>query len=380
MLAAVALIASLASEVLALVNGKPITRAQLESVLSERERQAYHEAVADLQEDEHAAVRDFLGRQAVERATGDGRVARDSVYARTMASDFDSFDPNLRNRIQQQRERIYSLERSALDQLIDQRLFEAAAKSRGLTADELTRTLAGRTAPVTKADVEFIKAYEQSKQSVSVSAPPGEGRLQAAIREARLAGLRTAFLDSVRQQSQVGSRLAPPRVTVSTAGAAVVGPPSAPVRIVVFTDFECPYCREAEYTLKTLREQYGDRLSIYYMNYPLPNHLYAQPAAVAATCAEAQGKYMAYHDYLFAHQEELKTADYAAWAEKAGLDRKAFEAYQASGEPKRRVEQHIREGVAAGVSSTPTFLVNGRLVTDADGLMRAVTEEAAAHR
>jgi protein-disulfide isomerase len=104
------------------------------------------------------------------------------------------------------------------------------------------------------------------------------------------------------------------------------------------------------------------------------------PSAIASVCAEAQGKYMALHDYLFAHQEELKTADYAAWAEKAGLDRKAFEAYRATGAAQKQVEQHIREGVAAGVSSTPTFLVNGRLVTDTDGLLRAVTEEAAALR
>lgn len=380
MLAVVVIATALASEVLALVNGKPITRAQLESVLSEHERQAYHEAVADLQDDEHAAVRDFLGRQALERESGDGRVPRDSVYARTIAAHFDAFDANMRNRIQQQRERIYTLERSALDELIDERLFDAAAKARGVSADELARSIAGRVPAVSKADVEFIKAYEQSKQNVSTSAPPGEGRLAAAIRDARVSGLRAAFLDSVRKQSQVGARLAPPRVTVSTAGASIAGPPNAPIRIVVFTDFECPYCREAEFTLKTLREQYGERLAVYYLNYPLPNHLYAMPSAVASACAEAQGKYMAYHDYLFAHQEELKTADYAGWAEKAGLDRKPFEACREAGAAQKQVEQHIREGVAAGVASTPTFLVNGRLVTDTDGLLRAVSEEAAAHR
>ena len=380
MLAVIAVIATLASEVLALVNGKPITRAQLESVLTQAERQGYHDAIADLQDNEHAAVRDFLGRQAVEREASEQRVPKDSVYARAMASHFDRFDPNLRNRIQQQRERIYNLERSALDQLIEQRLFEAAARAKGVSADELSRALSAQVAPATKADVDFIRAYEERKQDVSVTVPPGEARLAAAIREARLQTLRSALVDSVRRQSQVGSRLDPPRVAVSTAGAAIVGRPDAPIRIIVFTDFECAFCRDAELTLGRIRAQYGDRVALYYMNYPLPNHVYAQPAAVAAMCAQAQGKYLAYHDLLFSKQEELKTADYAAWAEQAGLDRKAFEACRATGEPQQRVEQHIREGVAAGVAGTPTFLVNGRLVGKTESLMQTVADEAAALR
>ena len=108
-------------------------------------------------------------------------------------------------------------------------------------------------------------------------------------------------------------------------GAAVVGPASAPVRIVIFTDFECPYCRESELTLSHIREQYGDRVALYYLNYPLPTHPYAQPAAVAAACAAAQAKYAVYHDALFAHQLDLAHADYAAWAQAAGLDCAVFE-------------------------------------------------------
>ena len=263
MLAVVAVLAALASEVLALVNGKPITRTQMESVLTVAERQGYHDAIADLEDNEHAAIRDFLGRQAVEREVAEQHAPKDSIYARTMASHFGDFDANLRNRIQQQRERIYTLERSAIEQLIEQRLFEAAAKARGVSAGELSQTLAGQVAPVTKADLEFIRAYEERKQDVSVTVPPGEARLEAAIREARLRTLRSAMIDSVRRRSQVGSRLEPPRVAVSTAGASIVGPPNAPIRIVIFTDFECPYCREAEMTLVRIREQYGDRVALY---------------------------------------------------------------------------------------------------------------------
>lgn len=368
-----------AAEVLAVVNGKPVTRADLEAALHDPARQEYHDAQAELLDAEHAAVRDFLGRQAVERETSRGAAA-DSVYQRVIASDFDRFDPNLRNRIQQERERVFAAEQAALDAVIQQRLFEAAARAKGETPEQLMRALRSRVAPVTKRDLDFIKAYEASKDEATATVPPGEERLQVAIHDARLEQLRMAVIDSVRGRAKVQSRLAPPRMHVSTANASVVGPPSAPVHIVVFTDFECPYCFEAEQTLAQLRRQYDDRVALYYLNYPLPTHPHARPAAAAAMCAAAQGRYAAYHDFLFAHQQDLEHADYAAWAEAAGLDRAAFEACAASGEAERRVEDDIREGIAAGVGGTPTFVVNGRLVPDRDSLPRIVAEEVGAAR
>ena len=365
----------LASEILALVNGKAVTRADLESVLNDATRQGYHEALADLRDDEHAAVRDFLGRQAVERMAAEQHVPADSIYARAQAAHFDQFDANLRNRIQQGRGRIYDLEYSALEAVVQKRLFEAAARAKGMTPEELTSALGRQAAPVTKSDIEFIKAYEASQKDVSVTIPPGEQRLDAAIRAARIERLRMAMIDSVRARTMVGSRLEPPRVMVNTADASVVGPASAPVRIVVFTDFECPYCFESERTLSTIRETYGDRVALFYLNYPLPNHKFARPAAVAAMCAAAQGKYAEYHDLLFAHQQDLPHADYVKWAESLGLDRARFEASMASGDPDRRIDQDIREGIAAGLTSTPLFLVNGRASTNTETLLRIVAEE-----
>src|SRR5438552_625375 len=98
--------AALAADVLAIVNGRPITRAELEAALKEPLRQEYREAAADLQDAEHAAVRDYVGRQAVDRQADEQHAPADSIYARVLARDFEHFDPNLRNRVQQQRERV----------------------------------------------------------------------------------------------------------------------------------------------------------------------------------------------------------------------------------------------------------------------------------
>jgi len=370
----------MASEVLALINGHPVTRADLKASLAEAVRRNYTDAQADLQDFEHAAVRDYLGRQVVQGKMTERHEPADSIYARVLADDFGQLDPNLRNRIQQQREIVYNIEKSALDALVDNRLFEAAARAKGMSPEALTAVLSRQVAPVTKRDIDFIKAYENSKQEISATVPPGEARLEAAIRAARAEQLRTALVDSARAHGLVASRLSPPRVAVSTAGASVVGPKSAPIQIVVFTDFECPYCRESEQTLKFIREKYGERVALYYLNFPLPSHPNARPAALAAMCAASQGQYTAYHDLLFSHQPDLAHADYAAWAVTAGLDRKKFEACLASGDPDHLVDENIREGIAAGVNGTPTFLVNGRLVTKNDVLLEVVAEEEATTR
>ncbi len=380
MLAVLVAATILASEILALVNGRPITRADILAAMNNAGRQNYDEALADLVDFEHAGARDYLGRQAALRDAAQQHEPPDSIYARVLRSDYERFDANLRNRIQQQRERVYGIEKAVLDGVVEKRLFEAAARSRGMSGEALTAALAQQTGTVTKADIDFIKAYENSKAEVGATVPPGESRLEAAIRAARVERLRMAVIDSVRSKGLVGTRLSAPRVVVKTAGATLVGQASAPVHVVVFTDFECSYCHESEQTLSLIRQKYGDRVALYYFNYPLPTHPAARPAANAAMCAAAQGKYAAYHDVLFAHQSELAHPDFAGWAQAAGLDRAKFEACLAAGDTDHRIDDDIREGVAAGVDGTPTFLVNGRMVTKNDALLEVVAEEVASSR
>jgi protein-disulfide isomerase len=360
-------------EVLATVNGTPITRRDLRAALTDRARQEYSEAADDLRDAEHQAVRDSVGRQCIETQAKEQKVTTDAIYARQMAENYSRFDPNLRNRINSQRDRIYNAERATLDELIQKRLFEAVAKQKGMTADELNRSVATQIAPVTAADVDFIIAYENSKQAAS-SLPPGKERLEAAIRIAREEQARHALIESARQSATITRRLDPPRIAI-TPHAPEVGSPSAPVRVVVFTDFECPYCKEAEQTVSDLRKRYGNRVAVEYRNYPLPNHLYARPAAIAAVCATQQGAYMPLHDLMFAKQSDLAHADWPAWAASAGLDRTKFESCMKSQSASNEVDQDIREGVAAGVQGTPTFFVNGRLARDTDSLKRLVAEE-----
>jgi protein-disulfide isomerase len=362
-------------EVLATVNGVAIRRADLRNALTSTAKQEYADALDDLRDIEHSAARDFAGRQAIEREAAQQHVTTDAIYARIVAENYGRFGANLRNRIEQQRERIFNAERATVDEVIEKTLLEQAARAKGMSVEELNRSLANQIAPVTRQDLEFIAAYENSKQSVSQSTPPGMQRVEAAIRTARVEQAKRALIESQRAEAKIDTHLTAPRVAVSAAGAPTLGSPSAPVQIVAFTDFECTYCRDAEATVKRLRGEYGDKLAISYRNFPLPNHLYAKPSAIAAECAAEQGKYFPYHDLLFARAAELAHADYTAWAESVGLNRARFETCRASAEPWQRIERDIRDGVAAGVVGTPTFFVNGRLVKDAAMLEGVVREE-----
>ena len=156
-------------EVLATVNGVAIRRGDLVKALDDRARQGYVDAADDLRDLEHSAVRDYFGRQAIEREAKETRTTPDAIYDRILAADYERFDPNLRNRIEQQRERIFTAERQSLDELIRKTLLAQAAKAKGMTVEELDRSLANQAPPVTKADVEFIKAAMKAKVSLIFS-------------------------------------------------------------------------------------------------------------------------------------------------------------------------------------------------------------------
>lgn len=373
--AAVAVASNNPDEVLATVNGVPITRREVQAALPDSSRRGYDEAVDDLLDVEHSAVRDYMGRQCIAAQAEKEKTTTAVIYERELATDYAKFDANMRNRIEQQRERIYNAERITLDELIRARLLEQAARAKGMSVEEFNRSLEKDVAPVTKADTDFIVAYENSKANVS-NVPPGPQRLEAAIRAARIEQKREAAIASIRSSAVLQTKLEPPRVAIPLANASVAGSPDAPVKLVVFTDFECQYCKESEPAVARLRRQYGDRIAIFFKNYPLPNHLYGRPAAIAALCAGEQGRYFEMHDLLFAHQSDLAHADYGAWAGEVGVDRARFDQCVASAAVSKRVDQDIRDGVAAGVSGTPAFFVNGRLVRDLAQLQAVVAEEA----
>ena len=155
--------------------------------------------------------------------------------------------------------------------------------------------------------------------------------------------------------------LDPPRYTVATAAIDPVrGVASAPITIVEFSDYQCPFCARVNPTLEQVRKTYGDKVKIIFKDFPLPNHPQAPKAAEAAHCAGEQGKYWEMHDHMFANQRALNVPELKQYASALGLDAAKFGQCLDSGKHAAAVRAGFALGERMGVNSTPTLYINGR--------------------
>lgn len=150
-------------------------------------------------------------------------------------------------------------------------------------------------------------------------------------------------------------------VEIDVAGAPVRGAPMAPVTIVEFSDFECPYCGAAHPALKQVVREFDGQVKLVFMHYPLTEgHPHAMQAARATVAAGNQDKFWEMHDLLFENQQALSEEDLERYAQQIGLDMERFRADMRAEETQRKVEQDKALGRRLGVTGTPTIFVNGR--------------------
>lgn len=186
-----------------------------------------------------------------------------------------------------------------------------------------------------------------------------QGRRQQAYR---------GFMEDLRRQADVEILLERPRITqrgLESPGDPVRGPAGAPMTVIMFSDFECPYCRAAQSVLREFASKYEGKVKFVYKQFPLPNHARAQDAAEAALCAHKQDRFWAYHDALFSEGRDLSDAGLKATARLSGLDGPSFDSCLGAHEMAALVAEDIKLGTSFGVQATPTFFLNGRLIRGA---------------
>lgn len=137
------------------------------------------------------------------------------------------------------------------------------------------------------------------------------------------------------------------------------GPEEAPVTLVEYGDYECPYCGMAEPIVKKARRELGSQLRFVFRNFPLAEtHPHARLAAQAAEAAGAQGRFWEMHDIIFEHQYDLEVEDLVGYAKSLGLDALQVARDLEAGTYEKRVRDDFRSGVRSGVNGTPTFFLN----------------------
>jgi protein-disulfide isomerase len=258
----------------------------------------------------------------------------------------------------------YNIMKQKLEELIAKRLMELEARQRGVSVQQLEQEeVIAKTAPVS---TEQVKAfYEANKNRIRQPLEQAEPRIEAYLQQQERLKQQQAFLRDLRQRYPVTIALAAPTVHVTADDDPFMGPADAPVTIIEFSDFQCPYCRRVQPILQQVLKDYHGTVKLVFRDFPLRNiHPQAQKAAEAAQCAAEQQQFWAYHDKLFA-TTQLEEPALKQYAQELGLDMQRFEPCVTSGKYAQEVERDLQDGLNAGVSATPSFFVNGQPLSGA---------------
>lgn len=272
----------------------------------------------------------------------------------------------------------YRIKQGALDQLIAKELLENEAKARGITTDELLeREVESAVPPAAEALVE--QAWTSAKGAIrELPKEKAKEQLASMMRAVGVRERRAAFIASLSKRSNVKRFLDPPRLQLSQTSSHTIGDAAAPVTVVEFSDFECPYCARAEVTLRDVQLRYGPKLvRIAYRHLPLPIHAHAQKAAEAAECAGEQGVFWEFGERMFANQKALDTDNLTSYATSLKLDAGRFRQCLDSGRGAAAVAADRSLANSYGLHATPSIFINGRWITEPsyENMMKTIDDE-----
>jgi len=259
----------------------------------------------------------------------------------------------------------YNAMKTGLDQLIADALFEQEAAARGITVDQLQQTEIVEKIQQPN-DTEIKKVFDENKEQLGDATldQVKDQIVQYLVRKA-VQDRRQALVDQLEKKYPTKIVLKPPVVEVGLGTIPPRGNPKAPVTIIEFSDYQCPFCKRAEPTVEEVLKAYGpDKVRLVYRNFPLPFHSDARPAAEAAGCATDQGIFWEYHAKLMG-AKDLSAGSLSTMAGEVGMDKKKFDECVSAQKYKDAVEKDIQAGQEAGVNGTPAFFINGRMLDGA---------------
>jgi protein-disulfide isomerase len=268
--------------------------------------------------------------------------------------------------ISAQRENLYKLEKQKLNEYIAAFMLTQEAKKRGVSVETLLdQEVNSKILPV--GDDEIAAFYKLQKARLAVDFEKAQEPIRAYLHNQKVEAQKALFFKSLRSKAKVVSYLKPPpvfRAQLSVAGEPSKGSEKAPVTIVKFEDFQCPFCKQVQPAFKELLSRYNGKVRLVHKDLPLESiHPQARQAAEAARCAYEQGKFWEYHDKLYANSPKASADDLKSYAEQIGLNIESFDRCFASGKYKASVQRDLNEGAQLGLTGTPTFFFNGREIS-----------------
>ncbi len=292
-----------------------------------------------------------------------GQAITEDEVSKAAAKDLDNVElKRLQNEANYRREKQDALEK-AFNALMEEKVLDAEAAKRKISKEALVQQeVDGNVKAPTTEEIE--KFYEENKARIPVSREQAIPQIGPYLMDQRRDAAFAALITRLKKDYGVTSYLEPLRTEIPTAGFPTLGPASAPITIVEFSDFECPYCGGLFPTLKEIETKYADKIRVVYRQYPLISlHPHAQKAAEASLCADEQKRFWDFHDSLFGNQQDLTVDSLKRRAVELKLDAPAFNTCLDSGKHAETIKKDIVEGSRAGVSGTPAIFINGRLLS-----------------
>ena len=276
----------------------------------------------------------------------------------------EDLEMSLRGDLLQLEMQRYQTLKKGLDEMIAEKLVTLEAEKRQMSPEQLMQEEVGaKVKPATEEEAKTF--YEANKERIRQPYDQIAPRLRDYLDQQARQKQQENFLRELRQRYKVSIALQPPQVDVSIDDDPMLGAKEAPVTIVEFSDFQCPYCRRVQPTLKRLMQDYEGKVRLVFRDFPLRNiHPQAQKAAEAAQCANDQDKFWPYHDKLF-EQTALQIDDLKKYAKELDLDMEAFSDCLESNKYAAEVEKDLQDGRQVGVNSTPSFYINGQPLSGA---------------
>ncbi len=303
-----------------------------------------------------------------------------AAYVGDEAITLKELDQMLETQLARIRQDEYDLRARGLQQLVLSKLLNEKADEQGITLQELTAQIdANAPKPSDEAVNETYNMMKDTDQTLKAkNEEQGKKLVRQQLEAQMLQQHRDEYIGNLMADSNVRVVIEPPRVAVNIPdGEPSIGPKDAPVTVVEFADYQCGYCKRALPTIKRLIDEYGDKIHFVFRDYALQFHPRAEPAAAAARCAGDQGKYWEYHDHLVSVNGPLDDAELKKRAEQLELDMAAFAGCYESDRHTEAIRTGFADGSALGVTGTPTFFINGRMLVGAQpfAALQSVIEE-----
>lgn len=259
---------------------------------------------------------------------------------------------------------IYQLKRAALEDLIFVKLQEKKAKEENITLDEYyEKYVMAQSKDPTEEEINDF--YEKNKQSFRVSEDEAKKQIRNYLKSQNILKAEEELKGKLFKEVKIERFLIPPKMDLTKGNEPKKGKDGAPIVIVEFTDFQCPFCSRAQSTLEKIFTDYPEKVQLIFKDLPLDFHKQAKDAHIAAHCANEQGKFWEYHDILFKNQSQLFPDKLKEYANQIGLDVQKFNDCFDGRKYEKYVNESISQAQNLGITGTPTFFVNGRMVRGA---------------